>query len=230
MIHFKAFCAISLLGILSFLPLHSQVSISYFSDAEVKEGDRVYDHVKDGDFLIFSGRSFERVKYSPSITKIDTLGNVVWSTAIRDTTHHYSSDQIQHFNYAPKLLKSGNFLYAACMIRSMYQYTQELWKIDISTGDILWKKEFNNRQPDYAEHIVDLDSNRLVVTYHPDSPTGTAPAVFVLVDKQNGDTLGPHVIRGISGRDDRFGMAADSDGNLYYTGETAYSRSAVPIR
>ena len=64
---------------------YGQLSESYFNDTEIKTGGMVKAFIKGEDYIIYGGRSFDQYKAHPSVTKIDTLGNVIW--AIKDDVY-----------------------------------------------------------------------------------------------------------------------------------------------
>lgn len=191
---------------------NAQIAEYYFNDIEQKEGGKINDHVKGEDFIIIGGRSFDSFKYMPAITKVDTLGQAVWSTTTLDQTVYSSNNVFIH-----RLMLSDTFLYATCIIEQGYNHPKEVWKIDATNGNIIWKKSFQAYNNRYPEHIIDYDSTKILIGYS-DYYTGSVYKIrMAFVDKITGDTLSTHRIGDISWTKDKYGLAVDSQKNIYYT-------------
>ena len=189
-----------------------QITETYFSDLENKEGGKINDYIKGDDYIIIGGQSFDNYPGQPSVTKIDTLGNIVWSTTSFDSTVYSSSNVFIH-----RLMLSSGYLYATCIINQWPNYPKEVWKIDATNGNIIWKKPFDAYNYRYPEHIIDFDANKFLIGYSDDYNGSVYKIRFAFINKSTGDTLSSHRIGDISWTRDRYGLAVDSQKNIYYS-------------
>ena len=143
----------------------------------------------------------------PSITKLDTLGNPVWSTVTSDTSIYTSGRASVH-----RLMLSGDYLYAICTIFQGSDRQRELWKVDATNGTIVWKKPFYD-----PKHIVDVDATRFLVGYNSDYNGLTYRVNMAFIDKETGETLSTHHLGDLEWTRSNFGLAVDSEKNIYYS-------------
>ncbi len=187
----------------SFSVLHSQLTEHYFSDNETKAGGKIYDHINDGPNIIIGGTSFDNYPGQPSVSKIDTLGNIIWTTTSKDFSV-YSQANIY------KIFLSGDFIYALNIIDVGDK--RELWKIDAGSGDIIWKNEFYDKYFYLPQHFFDYDDDKFLIGYFEKGGKNK----YAYIDKMNGDTISTHMMgNGYTGL--KYGLAIDSDLNIYYT-------------
>lgn len=196
--------------------VNAQISEWYFNDNErkIKEEGGIRDYIKGDNYVIIGGSSFSYEKNIPSVTKIDTIGNVVWSTAsVSQAAYSGVNDYIT--GYVTNLVHSGPFIYATCVIVNYDYRTKELWKINASNGNTIWRKKYNTSNTwENSDRILDYDSNKLLVGYSDGENSYRIKMAFI--DKNTGDTLSSHRI-GILRNRDKYALAIDSKKNIYYT-------------
>jgi hypothetical protein len=152
---------------------HAQINEYYFHENEGKEGNTIKSHIKVGDYLIVGGSNFERNGLTPVVTKIDTLGNIVWETYSPEI-QLYSGRSVVHLMYS-----EGN-LYAVTS-------DDKIWKLDENTGDILW---LINMPAYYSPEIriFDVDSNTFAA-YYQDESNILNRYNFDLINKNDGKVI-----------------------------------------
>lgn len=180
---------------------YGQVSETYFSDMEGKYGGRISCYVKGEDFIIIGGKSFDAYKNQPSVTKIDTLGNVLWTTTNQDSSLTTGNMY--------RLIRSGDFLYGTTT-------EKEIWKIDIQTGATIWRKDFPSLYSS-PDRLIDFDTNKILVGYVNGYNGSFYKARYAFVDKSTGDTLSTRKLGDLAWKRRNYGLAIDSEKNIYYT-------------
>lgn len=142
-----------------------------------------------------------------AITKIDTNGQVVWSTQDFDNTSYPS--------YGNRILfveKSGDgHIYAIVRINS----NLKIWKVDALTGAFVWRVPMTLPAINNTHYIglTEIGNNRLFFSYR-DSNGGTVNYWGVYYDKSTGAKLNDiRLYHGING-----GLTYDGQGYIYYAG------------
>ena len=118
---------------------------------------------KDFDLSGLGGSSSQRVM-GDQIVKLDTLGKVLWSWSIfdhlnpsTDSTILKTAEDWSHAN-SLSLDKDGNYLIS-------FRNFNQVWKIDSTTGDIIWKLgdggtiELDKSGYIYGQHAFHLNSD-----------------------------------------------------------------------
>ncbi|MDF2451667.1 MAG: hypothetical protein K0S26_1171 [Bacteroidota bacterium] len=183
--------------------IKAQISDSYFPDIEPKENGKILCHLKYHNKIIIGGSSFIKAKYFPSVICVDTLGNTLWNTAINDS----SSYTLVSSNGIYKLMDSGDGYVFALFDQAM---TNEIWKIDGTTGMIVWKKQIPYSS---YRHMINYDANKFIISYST-STTSWGKKRIAFFSKLTGDTL---CTKSIGIANQRYGLAIDSQKNIYYT-------------
>jgi len=199
------------------LTTNAQNSTYYFSDREQKEDGTIMDCCKGDDCMYVAGNTFEKRKFMPYIMKMDTLGNVVWSTITFDTTVTYQDANIS----IEKIMYSDNYVYGICRIATYTNPRREIWKVDASTGTIVWKKPYVTNYDQTPDHIVDYDSTKFLIAY---MHVYTTPSVysnyirkFAFINKNTGDSISTHAINTPLYIDRLYGFGIDHEKNIYFT-------------
>lgn len=149
---------------------------TFFHDIEGKEGGFVGCSVEYNSSIIIGGSSFTNQKNYPSVLRIDTLGNIIWDTAVSDTSI-YSALNYQTYIY--KLINGNNgYLYA--LFRFSSNQT-EVWKVNVGNGSISWKKKYNY----VIRHLINYDAGKMLFSLF----STTSGTRIALVYKNNFDTL-----------------------------------------
>jgi hypothetical protein len=140
---------------------NAQLIEHYFTDTETKYGSKIYSYINDDPYIIICGKSFDNYPGQPSVSKLDTLGNLIWTTTTHDTFNYQNQNA-----YAYKIFKSGQFVYALIIIHVWPNEHKELWKIDDSNGIILWK---NMLYTDYFYlpiHLINYNDTSFLIGYY----------------------------------------------------------------
>lgn len=198
-----------IIGNFIFLNLNAQFKETYFYDTEIKAGGKVYDHLKRNDNIIIGGKAFHNFISMPAIACFDTLGNMLWSTTSYDTSTYPNG------NYAiQRMIKSGDYIFATCVLDDYPWDSKELWKVDAINGSIEWKIPFSSG--DYPQHIIDYDISKILIG----SFSGSKAYHYVqisFIEKNSGTILSSKIVGRINGQKDHYGLAIDSQKNIYYT-------------
>lgn len=215
------------LGIISlvfFIGLNSanaQLMETYFGgDTLNREEGYVKDHLRDSNSIIICGRSFGPSVMMQSISKIDTLGNTIWSTTSTDTSYS-AVNSINGLNdvFVDRMVLSNGFIYATCIIQLSSNNLKEIWKVDASNGSILWKVPLKSISADYPQHIIDYDSTNIIVGYS--NKSNGIPDTFKLafIAKNSGNIVNIHplAINYGTSTNNKIGLAVDSNKDIYFT-------------
>lgn len=189
----------------------SQIANTYFSDIEQKEGGSVIHHLKYQNTFILGGTSFEKKPMFPSIIRIDTLGNVIWNTSINDLSTYGNPNP-----YLYNLLDGNDgFIYAywSNIVTSGFSCTEELWKIDVTSGVIVWKKPFNNCASGGTPTFITYDANNLLL-FNPRK--GNVFGRIAMISRVTGDTLYTYKVVSYNSQYDQ-GLTIDNQKNIYVT-------------
>jgi hypothetical protein len=196
---------------------HAQSSAFYFCDREQKEDGTIRDCWKGNDCMYIAGNTFEKRKFMPYIMKIDTLGNIVWSTITLDTTISYQDADI----LIEKIMYSDNYIFGICRIETFTEPLREIWKVDATNGTIVWKKPYVTNYDQTPDHIVDYDSTKFLIAY---MHVYTTPSVysnyirkFAFINKNTGDSISTHAINTPSNIAEFYGFGIDHEKNIYFT-------------
>ncbi|MFZ1687132.1 MAG: T9SS type A sorting domain-containing protein [Flavobacteriales bacterium] len=193
------------------MPARAQVQVEehYFADHEVAEGGKVRDHlVIDGDIVV-AGSAFDTSPFAPSIVRLDTLGNVVWTTTTNDTSTYAVQMVVEKI-----MLGSDSFIYASCA-QQVYNPLQEIWKVDPASGAIVWKVAFTTFNA--VEHLLDVDSTTIAIGHASDYNSSTYATHLAFLDKSTGAMTSTHYLGERPWARRPFAMAADGAGYIYYT-------------
>lgn len=174
-----------------------------FEDLEPKENGVAICHLKIQNKIIVGGSFFGKQKYYPSIMCIDTLGSVLWNTALVDTSTYSYLD----INTGAQKLTYGNDGYIYAVVAVGYS---ELWKMDALTGNIIWKKKLPPSVYNSYHYLLDYDAAKLVVTY---MGTGNYNKM-AFINKTSGDTI---YSKSFGSSNDKLGFGIDKQKNIYYT-------------
>lgn len=133
----------------------AQVTTQYFADPLTKENGTAFCSIAIGDRILVGGASYSWIPSQPSMTLLDTLGQVVWTTALMDTDV-YAIDNFSGFAGVHVVLDGGD---GAVYGIAEHSTQKELWKVDLSNGRIMWKVPLEEGHTGLAG----LDATRLLV-------------------------------------------------------------------
>ena len=186
--------------------IQAQITESYYADDEPKGRGIVEDHITVDDHIIFCGSTFDNYPKQPFITKIDTLGNIIWTTTKEDTDIYNGATAVN------RIFKSGNYIYG--LMTNTWPFTDndtdEVWKVNANSGEIIWKQDF---YVDIYRHnyLMNYDESSFLMGYF--ETTGVPK--FAFLSKENGDTISTHAIG--FGNNLNFGLAVNSDLDICYS-------------
>lgn len=177
---------------------------SFFVDNEPKHGGSVTAHIKTDTALYIGGQSFDNALNTAFVSKLDSQGNVIWSTTA-DPSIAELNNRLIH-----KMFLSDNVIYA--LVTKNFDPTFKIiWRIDAATGKSLSKKSFYSTYRSKEVHFQDYDSTHLLMSYDVSSQT----PYFALVNKLTGDTTSTRYMGKFNNF--RFGLASDRSKNIYYS-------------
>jgi uncharacterized repeat protein (TIGR01451 family) len=198
------------LVVFSVLNLPAQFTECYFTDEEPKDMSRISGYTLDGDRIFISGTLFDQNLRQPAVYEIDTLGNILWRTTDQDNRAYERVD-----NAGGPIIKSGDHLFTRMVIDNGFKDRYELWKVDASNGDLLWRVEFEER----IIRLRDYDEEKLLVYFYGDDFKEIA-----FINKDDGTIISSHLIGSTEFRG--VGLTFDSDLNIYLTHrDTIFKRS-----
>ncbi|MEZ4722917.1 MAG: T9SS type A sorting domain-containing protein [Flavobacteriales bacterium] len=185
----------------------AQITETYYSNPEGLEDGTIKDHIKDSTTMILAGAAMGTYSGQPVVFRLDSFGDVVWSTIDFDTAVY------SNFNahYAHQICMDDSFIYAVIVTESWPYMYKELWKIDAATGAFVWRNDFYSSYLRRPEHLIDYDSSHFIIAYN----EAQLYPKFALISKLTGDTTSTHLIHYPYSA--RFGIGKDSDHNLYVT-------------
>ncbi len=183
-----------------------QVNEFYFNDTEIKEGGKIQCHLQYNKTIIIGGNSFDKIKNYPTIIRVDTLGNTLWSTAINDTTN-YGTTAVSVYNM---ISGKDGFLYAYCGNGTV---RNEVWKIDPSNGNILIKKKILAMYT-VPRFMFDCDSTKFAFAYFSGYTGFGYRTKMAFINKLTCDTISTHYL-GMN--NDQFAAGIDKQKNIYYS-------------
>jgi uncharacterized repeat protein (TIGR01451 family) len=178
--------------------LFSQVQERYFSDTEVKPGSTVEYSISSNGYLFFCGSTVNTFTNQPYVSKIDSLGNLIWNSSDFDTA------SLNICTYKQIFADRGNLYgYQECN-GTMSRYI----KMDALTGQTTWGKDFNIK----TTQIIDYDSSSFIVSFL--TATYNKPGFF-FVSKNNGDTSGTKIMG--SNVSSIYAMSLDPNHEIYFS-------------
>jgi Secretion system C-terminal sorting domain len=157
-------------------------TIFYDSLRNINQMGYVESSFAEGQYIYLSGNSYSETNPLPSVTKIDTSGNTIW-TASSYTSGVTAGVAIQSNLTCTKTIKSNNKLFtiAYTPLINSNLYNNEVWAIFDSSGTIIWKRSF----PYPVTSINDFNSNELIVI----TDGSFNDNFYYIIDKDTGEIL-----------------------------------------
>lgn len=171
----------------------SQISVNYYIDNLPKpDGSSIIETMSDGDNFIIAGSFFDKIQTNPAVIKIDTLGNLVWSTSLYDTTEFLEDDIYQ--TAIDIEMGDDEFIYASFIIKFDDEvFDRWLYKIDKTTGNILWKSYLDIEDGLFSYFFtMDYDSTYVITAYY--GPSSYIKMAFI--NRSTGIIEKTHAISG----------------------------------
>jgi hypothetical protein len=200
---------LTIIILLSFSASPAQiVDMKYFSDTTGgRRIDYVFDHHKAEDGIILSGFQRSGNIELPLILKLNLYGEVVWSTL-----NTVQSGMLTCLGFSFEVSDDG-YIYGVSTETSSYPtMSKKLWKVDASSGDVLWIKPLETKYFTRVE-IADYDTLRFLVAYQ----TSQMVTKIAWIDKKSGDTLGTKSF----GSCQTYNLASDQNKNVYFAQDSS---------
>lgn len=169
----------------------AQFSETIFYDTLTKVSSDGYVHscLADGKYIYVSGSSFSETSPLPTVTKMDTAGNVIW-TATDESDNRFSGNWgfKNSMNSCRSTIKSGNRIFTAAEPRAFALPTtllHEVWCISDSTGVLLWKLNINKS---WIVRLADYSDTSIIAITRTTSASNTFIGIYDyhLIHKQTG--------------------------------------------
>lgn len=122
-----------IISVISFSTVQGQTLDQYAAD-NLNEHGRIDKSLQHDHYIYTGGMSLDNNSPQAVIRKLDTLGQVVWSTSEKDTLPPPDMPRcvaLQH--------KGDGFIYAIFTFSSSSSSIFQVWKVDASNGDIVYK-------------------------------------------------------------------------------------------
>lgn len=141
-------CGVFILAIFfSILDLPAQTAVHFFSDS-VQTGahNQAAVAIHENEFIYVGGQTFGNgYALTPSVTKIDTAGNTLWTYSLNkdfDKANFDRNSQAYGNGEVRMLIMDETAVYA--YLTKSKNTDTELWKLDKITGNIVWKRPVPN--------------------------------------------------------------------------------------
>lgn len=189
-------------------------SVQYFGDFDLpKDIDVIKSSILDGNDIVIAG-----ISYQPHVYKIDTLGNIIWTTSFHDGDVYKRFINVRHEGLMDKIiLAEDGYIYA----RYQQNTKREIWKIDKNNGKIEWKTRYNVHK--YSnEFLIDYD-DQIFLTYASDHIANNR----ILINKDNGTILSNVHLVDTRNHVNEYTVAIDEEKNIYCSvGRSIFKLSA----
>jgi hypothetical protein len=189
--------------------LSAQPALHFFSDS-VKTGNhnRALVTAHENEFIYVGGLSFDGdgFLYTPSITKLDTAGNTLWTYSLNKEVDEQVHDGGTSYGNASivRLEIDANAVYV--QLSSSKLGTSELWKLDKLTGNLMWKRTI--LPPLF---VLSAGSNELAVAYNANGNYN-----IDRISKATGQQVGSSIVLGPEiNWLEHVSMAFDTDGTAF---------------
>ncbi|MBP7514855.1 MAG: PQQ-binding-like beta-propeller repeat protein [Flavobacteriales bacterium] len=194
----------------------AQIAEHYFADTEQKENGKVETSLNLDGHIVVGGWSFAARPFTPSITMLDTEGEVLWTTTTNDTADHsfteWNSGAVDHL-----LDGEDGYIYATSPLDND---SRRIWKVDATDGSIVWRRQLDGIISYNTQHLLRLDSDLVLFAYCSDQNTHN----LAYVSRGTGDVTQEYSYGPANGH---FGVAVDGSGHLYYTATDSIHKATV---
>ena len=181
----------------------AQTALHFFSDTiATGNHNRAMVTAHEKEFIYVGGQSFDGdgFTYTPSIVKLDTLGNTIWSYSLNKEVDVQTNAGTSYRNtYIQRLEVDATGVYA-----QLYGQN-ELWKLDKTTGNLLWKRAINE-----PKFVLSANANEMVVAYNANGNYN-----YDLISKATGQLISTQVLGVEINWNETASMAFGPDGAAY---------------
>lgn len=197
---------ILILSLLFWISIQGQTLEQYVADTLNEQG-RI-DKSLQYDYHIYTGgMSLDNNSPQAVIRKLDTLGLVVWSTSEKDTLPQSDMPRcvaLQH--------KGDGFIYAIFTFSNNSGYIFQVWKVDASNGNIVYKTSKNINGPGYFSNLHPYGKDTLVFLYADGNPSPLNLNVLETSSGKIAQSLNLGVVY-----ESRYELATDHKHNIFYS-------------
>jgi hypothetical protein len=182
----------------------AQPALHFFSDtSQIGAHNHAYATARENEFIYVGGQSFDYA-YTPSVVKMDTAGNTLWTyTLNKEIDEQYPNGGTAYAKgMIRKILVDETGVYAH-FGRTTYE-SNEIWKLDKMTGNIIWKRTVL-----VPISMAIANSNELAITYN---NTGFE---YDLINKATGKLVLTRFLGPVINNPDHTSLAFDTDGTAY---------------
>lgn len=173
-------------------------SKSYFTDSEQKHGGTITCHIKTPESLYLGGSTFDNFKNEAFIAKVDTAGNIIWST-----TQNAKTDTSRLKGSVINLYIKDTLIYA---LVSGY-----LWCLNEKDGKSIFKTSLQTSSSSRYPYLFEIDSAHVLSTFISQSE----PPRLAIFNKFTGDTVQSRSVGFRSSSD--YYLTVDNQGFIYYS-------------
>lgn len=166
--------------------LFSQITeLEHFEDSALNSSEEVTSSIKKNDGIIYTGilqQGSSVTSVIPFISRIDTAGNVIWSTL------KYNSTVLHQAYWNSMFDGNDGYIYAlASEYDQNINWQRYLWKINEETGEISYHRLFHQSGRSTSK-IRNYDSTYYLAMYEHNLFSG-ASSYLALLKKTDGDTV-----------------------------------------
>ncbi|UTW63128.1 T9SS type A sorting domain-containing protein [bacterium SCSIO 12741] len=183
--------------------VRAQLTEHYFTDTSTANSGSIICSIHCDPYTLLGGENANPYLHQSCITKVDSNGNLVWTTGDTDTSVYNFS---QYRDEGIKEMVWNDSVVYAYNLRRTNNYLREIWKVDYQSGQILWKKPFFIKGWNFS-FFKEYDATKLLMGYE-----GSGRKGFAFISKLTGDTLSTHQSK-VSGDSRHF--VVDSAGDMY---------------
>lgn len=153
--------------------------------------------------LIIGGTNWDQYKYHPLIYRLNSEGNIIWSTVDFDD---FDYEELDH-SIIEIILGQDDFLYA---LKRAFPF--EIWKVNPNSGEIIWREVLDIYPFDDNYHLLDYNNDQILLAYLDEESAET----MSIVNKSDGSFEATYSLDNL-GSNLPFAITADQDGNIYYS-------------
>lgn len=201
----------------------AQQSVNYFADAVQKGAhSRIYCVQRSGQYVFIGGSSFDSLSfgYTPSVVKLDTAGNTIWTYTLNkqiDQANVNSGGGVLWNGSIQNMAIDDSFVYVHC--NASGTGFQEIWKISQVTGDVIWKKNV-------ADAMVLAVANSSQIAYSYNSGNDY---MYELVDKATGKSVFSMAVGPAVSYTSNCFFSIGKDGSVYVVKGDSVTRYSDPL-
>ena len=186
--------------------VHGQTLEQYVADT-LNEHGRIDKSLQYDHHIYTGGMSVDNKSPQAVIRKLDTLGQVVWSTSEKDTLPPPDMPRcvaLQH--------KGDGFIYAIFTFTNSSSFFFQVWKVDAKNGDIVYKTTKPHNGNAHFSNLHPYGKDTLIFLYTDTYP----PPLNLNVLETNSGKIVQSLDLGIV-YDNRYELTTDHKHNIFYS-------------